>query len=168
MNADAFRHLYAWHFAENRKIWDAHITALSPEQFTQAADYSHGSVRKQIAHLIEVEAVWFSELAGIEPCDPLLPVDLDDRQSLRTRWDIVEARMRAYLADLHDDALFDKPIQDPEEDKDLIVWQVLLHVITHGTDHRAQLLRTLHDLGCKTGSQDYIFYVYDHPMGTGL
>jgi uncharacterized damage-inducible protein DinB len=63
---------------------------------------------------------------------------------------------------LYDDMLFDKPIKEPEEDRDLIVWQVLLHVVNHGTDHRAQLLRLLHDLGVKTTSQDFIFYVYDH------
>jgi uncharacterized damage-inducible protein DinB len=70
--------------------------------------------------------------------------------------------MRDYLADLGDDMLFDKPIEEPEEDKVLIVWQVLLHVVNHGTDHRAQLLRLLNDLGVKTTSQDYIFYVYDN------
>jgi uncharacterized damage-inducible protein DinB len=70
--------------------------------------------------------------------------------------------MRDYLAELRDDMLFNKPIEEPEEDKDLILWQVLLHVVNHGTDHRAQLLRLLNDLGVKTMSQDYIFYVYDH------
>lgn len=34
MDVDAFRHLYTYHFAENRKMWDA-CTALSDEQFTQ-------------------------------------------------------------------------------------------------------------------------------------
>jgi uncharacterized damage-inducible protein DinB len=59
--------------------------------------------------------------------------------------------------------LFAKPIQEPEEDKELTVWQVLLHVANHATDHRAQLLRSLHDLGVETKSQDYIFYVYENP-----
>ena len=49
------------------------------------------------------------------------------------------------------------------EDKDLILWQVLLHVVNHGTDHRAQLLRWLNDLGVNTEYQDYIFYVYGYP-----
>jgi uncharacterized damage-inducible protein DinB len=31
MNADAFRHFYEYHFAQNRKIWDAYITPLAPE-----------------------------------------------------------------------------------------------------------------------------------------
>ena len=69
--------------------------------------------------------------------------------------------MRHYLANLRDHMLFEKPFAEGE-DKDLILWQVLLHVVNHGTDHPAQLLRLLHDMGVKTESQDYIFYVYEH------
>jgi uncharacterized damage-inducible protein DinB len=162
MNAQAFRHFYAYHFAENRKIWDNYITFLSDEQFTQHVGYSHGSIRDQIVHLMSVDEVWFSELRGVEPSELLPPAHSDDRKIIRAHWDSVEQRMRDYLAELRDDMLFDKPIEEPEEDKDLIVWQVLLHVVNHGTDHRAQLLRLLNDLGVKTTSQDYIFYVYDH------
>jgi len=50
--------------------------------------------------------------------------------------------MRDYLAGLRDDMLFEKPFAEGE-DKDLILWQVLLQVGTHGTDHRAQVLRLL-------------------------
>ena len=71
--------------------------------------------------------------------------------------------MRDYLATLRDEMLFQKPFADGE-DKDLILWQVLLHVANHGTDHRAQLLRSLNDLGVRTESQDYIFFAYDHPL----
>jgi uncharacterized damage-inducible protein DinB len=162
MNANAFRHFYDYHFAENRKIWDSYITQLSYEQFTQHVGYSHGSVRDQIVHLMNVDEVWFSELRGVEPSELLPPANFDDRNIIRTHWDGVEQNIRDYLAALQDDMLFDKPIEEPEEDKELIVWQVLLHVVNHGTDHRAQLLRLLNDLGVKTTSQDYIFYVYDN------
>ena len=164
MNANAFRHFYDYHFTENRKIWDSYVTPLSHEQFTQNVDYSHGSVRDQIVHLMSVDEIWFSELRGVELSEPFPPANVDDRQLLRAHWDRVEQSMRDYLAELRDDLLFDKPIKEPEEDKDLIVWQVLLHVVNHGTDHRAQLLRLLNDLGVKTTSQDYIFYVYDNLM----
>ena len=162
MNANVFRHFYDYHFAENRKIWDTCITSLSDEEFTQNSAYSHGSVRDQIVHLMSVDELWFSELQGVEPSEPFLPANFDDRKIIRAHWDRVEQSMREYLAELRDDTLFDKPIKEPEEDKDLLVWQVLLHVVNHGTDHRAQLLRLLNDLGVKTTSQDYIFYVYDH------
>jgi len=163
MDANAFRHFYDYHFSENRKIWDICVTSLTYEQFIKDAGYSHGSVREQIIHLMSVDEVWFCELQGIEPSEPLISAISDDRTIIRNHWDCIEQSMRKYLAELQDDMLFDKPIKDPEEDKDLIVWQVLLHVVNHGTDHRAQILRFLNDLGIKTTSQDYIFYVYDHP-----
>jgi uncharacterized damage-inducible protein DinB len=162
MNANAFRHFYNYHFAENRKVWE-HIASLSFEQFTQKVDYSRGSVREQIVHLIDAEDVWFSELRGVEPSEPLPAVNVEDRNAIRAHWDKVEKNSRAYLAALQDNMLFTKPIKEPEEDKDLIVWQVLLHVTNHATDHRAQLLRVLHDLGVETTYQDYIFYVYENP-----
>jgi uncharacterized damage-inducible protein DinB len=163
MNADAFRYFYNYHFSENRKLWDQYVTQLSQEQFTQPVNYSHGSVRDQIVHLISCDDVWFSELRGVEPSEPFPPADFDDRESIRAHWDKVEQSMRDYLAELRDDMLFDKPIKEPEEDKELVTWQVLLHVANHGTDHRAQILRLLNDLGIKTEFQDYIFYVYEHP-----
>ena len=166
MNADAFRHFYDYHFTENRKIWDTYITSLSHEQFVQNVDYSMGSVRNQIVHLMSVDDAWFSGLRGVEIPEPFDPTNFDDglrpaseRKIIRTHWDNVEQNMRDYLANLRDDMLFEKPFADGE-DKDLILWQVLLHVGNHGTDHRAQLLRLLNDLGVKTAPQDYIFYTY--------
>ena len=66
--------------------------------------------------------------------------------------------MRAYLAGLRDEMLFEKPLSG--EDENLILWQVLLHVVNHGTDHRAQILRVLNDLDVETDAQDYVFYLY--------
>jgi uncharacterized damage-inducible protein DinB len=163
MNADAFRHFYNYHFTENRKIWDRYVTPLAYEQFTKAVDYSHGSVRDQIVYLMSCDDTWFRELRGVEPSEPYTPAAFDDRKIIRAHWDSIEQSMRNYLAELRDDVLFDTPIEEPDEDKGLIVWQVLLHVVNHGTDHRAQVLRLLNDLGVKTTSQDYIFFVYGNP-----
>ena len=161
MNADAFRHLYDYHFAENRALWDRYILQLTGEQFTQPADSSRGSIRDQIVHLMDVDAVWFSELRGVEPPEALAPAAGDDRERIRAHWDDIEHEMRVYLSALCDAMLSTQPIQEPAEDRALYVWQVLLHVVNHGTDHRAQILRLLYDLGVKTTAQDYIFYAYE-------
>lgn len=161
MNANAFRHFYGYHFSENRNIWNHYVTFLSDEQFTQATNYSHESIRDQVVHLISVDNTWFSGLRGLEIPEPLEPAHFADRQAIRAHWDKVEEDMRGYLAELRDDMLGERPFADGE-DKDLILWQVLLQVVNHGTDHRAQLLRLLNDMGIKTTSQDYIFYVYDN------
>ena len=161
MNADAMRHFVNYHLAENRTLWDSYIVSLSQEHFTQTVNYSRGCVRDQLVHLMSVDNNWFMELRGLVPPEWSNPADFDDRDKLRAEWDRVEQMMRAYLANLTDESLLDKPLQG--EDENLIVWQVLLHIVNHGTDHRAQILRILHDFGVKTVSQDYIFYVYDHP-----
>jgi uncharacterized damage-inducible protein DinB len=163
MNADAFRHLYGYHFAENRRLWEGCVTILSDEDFALPSTYSRGSVRDQVIHLLSVDDAWFSELRG----DPM-PQDPDaasiaDRRLIRAAWDEVEGRMRDYLARLRDEMLDTRPFAEGE-DADLRLWQVLLHVVNHGTDHRAQLLRQLHDLGVRTDSQDYVFYAYDNPL----
>jgi uncharacterized damage-inducible protein DinB len=160
MNADAFRHLYEYHFAENRRVWP-HVIGLPEEQLTRPAAYSLGSVRDQLRHLVWVDDVWFSQLRGVEPS--ALP-DPADCAAIRAHWDALEQRMRDYLVALRDDMLPTKPFPDHPEDKDLLLWQVLLHVVNHGTDHRAQLLRSLSDLGVETRSQDYVFYAYEHPF----
>ncbi len=87
MNADAFRHFYNYHFSENRNLWESYILPLSQEKFTQAVNYSHGSVRNQIVHLLSVDDTWFSALRGVEVPEPLNPADFDDRKIIRTYWD---------------------------------------------------------------------------------
>ncbi len=160
MNADAFRHFYNYHFAQNREIWDKYVVPLPYEQFTQSVDYSHGSVRDQLVHIMSTDEAWFSGLRNVELPPPFERADFDDRDLIRAHWDTVEQEMREYLSLLRDEQLLEKPLSG--EDKDLLLWQVLLHVANHGTDHRAQLLRLLHDLGVETSSQDYIFYIYEH------
>ena len=108
MNVDAFRHFYAYHFAENRTIWERYITPLTDEQFTQQVGYSHGSVRDQIVHLINVDEAWFSELRGVEPAEEL--PSTSEQEIIRAHWDSVEQMMRAYLAALRDDQLFATPM----------------------------------------------------------
>ncbi len=51
MNAAAFRHLYDYHFAQNRTIWETYVIPLSQDQFTPGVAYSHGSVRDHVPGL---------------------------------------------------------------------------------------------------------------------
>jgi uncharacterized damage-inducible protein DinB len=154
MNADSFRHVYEYHFTINRKIWDTYIVPLTDEQFTQKVEYSVGSVRNQVVHMLNIDDRWFSGLRGVEVPGFLNPVHYAKRDKIRAKWDEVEHNMRAYLAGLRDDMLFTEPFEDSVQ-----LWQVLFHVLNHGTDHRAQLLAVLNKLGAKTAPQDYFFFV---------
>lgn len=161
MTADAFRRHFEHHFLENRHIWDDYIMQLLPEQFAQKTQYAAGSVRDQVVHLMSVDDIWFSALCDNDLPYSLDPQHFDSRESVRAHWDNVEMTMRVYLDDLQDSMLLQKPWSEGE-DKDLYVWQVLLHVMSHGADHRAQLLVLLNDLGIQTDHQDHDRFAYDN------
>jgi hypothetical protein len=115
MNADAFRHFYRYHFAQNRTIWDAYIRPLSFEQFTQDVSYSHGSVRSQLIHVMNADDTWFSALRGAGLAEPYTPATFDDRKLIRANWDELEQNMGDYLSNLSDDMLFQKPFSEGED-----------------------------------------------------
>jgi uncharacterized damage-inducible protein DinB len=159
MTADMFRQLYDYHFSENRKIWDRYIVPLSQEQFIAPHAYSIGSLRNHIVHMISADNAWLSELQGrTEPIVSFLGAEENDRALIRQYGDTVETMMRDYLGTLSDDMLPTKPIV-LEDTADMTVWQALWHVVNHATDHRAQVLRLLNDMGIETGAQDYVFHV---------
>ncbi len=114
----------SYFFAENHKTWDWYIHDLPQQLFTQKSDYSLGSVRNHLVHLMDVENAWFSGLRGAEPSNFSDPLHFDDRKKLRSTSDIVEENIRSYLSELRDDMLFDKPLDG--EDKNLMIWQVLM------------------------------------------
>jgi uncharacterized damage-inducible protein DinB len=154
MNADNIRQLYDYHFALNRKVWDEGVALLADEQFAQKLEYSVGSVRNQVVHMLSVDERWFSGLRGVEVPDFLNPVHFPRREKVRQRWDEVEHDMRVYL-----DGLTDETLAQPFE-RGLYVWQVLFQVLNHGTDHRAQLLTMLNKLGLETFPQDYVLHLF--------
>lgn len=155
MQAETIRELYQYHFAMNRRVWDEGVMALTIDQFVEKSEYSVGSVRNQCVHLFNIDERWFRGLRGEEVPGFENPVYYGkQRQKVRDKWDEVEALQRDYLAKLTDDrlpTLLDGAL--------LTVGQVLLHVINHGTDHRAQLLRLLNELGVPTFPQDYAIWL---------
>lgn len=167
MNADAIRHLYGYHFAANRAALEAG-RRLSREDLVRPDDHSLGRPIAHLVHLAEVDEVWFAELRGLDGPDGEDDRGRDgDLDALRARWDAIEATMRDYLAALTDEALDERPVPEHPEDGELRAWQILLHVVNHATDHRAQLNRLLHDRGVETGPQDYVFHAYEHPLTRG-
>lgn len=156
----AFNHLFHYHFSENKRVLEI-AKRLDNEQLHEEVEYSIGSIMNHLKHLVYVDDGWLSDIADLvplsdEPQEFMLEALMDFTME-------VEKRMFTFLSEQSDDDFFRKPISDGE-DKDLYLWQILFHMINHGTDHRAQLHRLLDDQGVKTDSQDYVFHAYEHPV----
>lgn len=163
MNTNAIREFYDYHFVLNRRVWDECIMRLTDAQFVQDLPYSIGSIRNQTVHMMDVDAGWFARLKH-EPRPPFLePSDFPDRAAVRIHWDHVEAAMRDYLKKLQDADLWET-VTFPTRRSGMVTntrWQILLHVVNHATDHRAQLLAMLFQLGAPTLEQDFMLYLWE-------
>lgn len=154
MDADGFRKLYEYHFKVNRKLWDQCITPMSDRQFREKLTYSHGSIRHQAVHIMNTDDRWFSDLRGEEVPGIANPVHYGTRAVVREKWDGVEARMREYLQTLKNEDL------GKMTGTGMTVAEVLFHVLNHGTDHRAQTLAMLNQMGVETFGQDYAYFAW--------
>ena len=162
MNAAYFRTLYTYNRWAHERVWNC-IMQLDDEQFTRELGYSFGSVRNQVVHVMNGDRRWLARIRGEAPPDFLAFEAYPTRAAARERWTIIEDEVFAYVEKLDDAALLQEMDFDfPQRGgvKRNAVWQVLTQIINHGTDHRAQILGMLHQLGAPTVEQDFIHYLW--------
>jgi len=160
MDREAFVFLYDYLFWADRQVW-ACVEALSDDDFDQPLDYSVGSVREQVVHTMRVEH-WWPMFLATGALEFMQDVDLSTRAAIRAAWDGVEAHVKAYVGGLTPAELA-RLVKPPFWDADeaaIPVWQALLQVANHSTDHRAQTLAGLHRLGAATVGQDILDFIH--------
>ncbi len=164
MNPLAIKTLFDYHYGMYDRIWDI-AQGLSPQQFVAETDYSLRSLRNQLLHVIEVDNRWLARLQYLPLPDFLHESDFPDQAALRPTWDSIRKGVLAYTQDLTDADLeevveLDFPQRGGSHRN--LRWQILLHVVNHGTDHRAQILALLHELGAPTLEQDLILHLWSN------
>jgi len=136
------------------RVWDS-ISQISEEQFLADDEYSRGSIRNLMVHLAHTDLRWLTGLKNLPDPEGMKKYEeYPDRTSVRTYWDAVAKQVSEYVGGL-DEAMLDKhPIDIPGPR-----WEVLLHLVNHGTDHRSTVLQKLHEFGAPTFDQDFIIWL---------
>lgn len=130
------------------RLLDA-VRQLTPEQFTRDLGSSFRSVRDTVAHLHAAEWIWYQRWIGASPAG-LPPADrFPDLAAAESAWRDMEAQVRAYFEPLDDQALtrvieYKAPTGVPSAQP---LWQMLQHVVNHGSYHRGQVTTMLRQLG---------------------
>ncbi len=153
--------LFDYHYALFERIWDI-VDGLTAEQFVAETDYSLGSLRNHLVHCMNVDVRWAARLRGQEPPAWQDEHNFRDQATARAAWQRARERVLADISEFSEDELNETiPIVMPHrfaEPKRNTRRDILLHMVNHGTDHRAQILARLHDLGAPTLEQDLILH----------
>lgn len=152
--AEPIRTYIEYHYTLTRRVWES-IHKISDEQFVAEIPHSHGSIRNQMVHLATTDARWMRGLQGRPNARQITfdPGDYPTRQTAQSLWEGVAQEALAYVASLNDEAMLSAPLGVGAP-----AWQALLHI----ANHRAQVLRALHDFGVPTFDQDFILYLWRH------
>lgn len=163
MTVDYFRKLFGYNYWAHRQVWDC-VLKLDEAQYHQPSTYSVGSVHAQVVHTYAVELFWLGRVQQIP--DPQFPEAsaFADRSALRTAWDALESEWCSLVDGLTDGQLNERISYMSivgRQRRVTPLWQALTQVLNHGTDHRAQTLWLIHQVGGETVAQDFIFYSWE-------
>lgn len=163
MEPSVWQELYDYNFWANRRVWGM-VVALDESLFDKPLGGDRRSLREQCLHILGVEYWWihFLQNGVVEFLDEERIVT---RAEVQATWDEVEMMVRGYLAQVTPASL--QRIVRPPFWKDpwsVRAWQGLMQVLNHSTDHRAQLLDTVRELGGQTDEQDYLSYLHERAM----
>jgi uncharacterized damage-inducible protein DinB len=158
MELELVRTFVNYHLEMSRRVWES-IDQITEEQFVADDAYSRGSIRNLMVHLANTDSNWLAGLKNIpESEDPprRKNEDYPDRASVRAFWEATAKDLAEYAETLTEAELNENPADIPSPR-----WQVLLHIINHGTDHRSTVLQRLHEFSAPTFDQDLIFWLWN-------
>jgi uncharacterized damage-inducible protein DinB len=161
MNKNDVQTLIEYNEWANSRILQA-TSLVTAEQFTAPARLSFGSLRGTLVHILATETIWrLRVLEGISPTSLLSESEFPTFDALRQRWIAEGSKLLACLT----------PLDDPDMVKtvhytntrgipfDTVLWQILAHVVNHGTQFRSEAGVALTEYGSSPGDIDLIKFL---------
>lgn len=132
---------------------------LSAEELTRDFQTAAKTVLDTLVHVYAADRIWLTRVLG-EPRATFVDPEDRDLTLLQTEWPALHQRWKLWLRDFNDD-----DVQRAIEYKDLKgrpysqpAWQILLHLVNHGTHHRGQVSGFLRAMGQTPPPLDLITY----------
>ena len=158
VSADALRtHLDYTAWASRKLV--AAASGLSPEELNHDFQTADRSVLETLVHVFAADRLWLSRLAGGP--HPGFVTDRDRSLAvLQNEWPAVLDGWKRWAAGLTDqDAGHEVVYTDMKGRRwSQPLWQLVLHVVNHGTHHRGQVSGFLRALGHPPPVVDLVYY----------
>jgi uncharacterized damage-inducible protein DinB len=160
MTFDVLQTLVDYHYWARDRLFIA-VDALTEEQLRRPLGNSFPSVFDTVVHLCGADWIWRSRWEGVSPMALPKPELYDDLAKVRAAWHDEERRIREIVNRLGPEGIT-RPIEYQGWDgrrQAQPFWQMLQHLVNHGSYHRGQVTTMLRQLGVQPAkSMDLIAF----------
>ena len=160
MKIDDIKLLYQYNDWANKRMLAA-ADNLTEEQLTAANELGWGSLRGALVHVLDAEFGWRKFLNDESGDRGILSAeDFKNIAALQERWDAENEALWTFLDALSDEDLY-RPVVSQRGDTEYrwVLWQCLVHVVNHGTQHRAECAALLTGFGHSPGDVDFTLFL---------
>ncbi len=168
MTVEDFRLLYEFNAWANHRTIEA-CASLTPAEFIRDLASSFRSVRDTLAHICGAEWLWLERWHGRSPSALPAADELSDIDSTRQRLAETDRKLIEYVVSLTADDL--KSVVSYKTTAGVAqeqpAWQMLQHLVNHGTYHRGQVATLLRQVGTKATSTDLIAFYRERAASAG-
>ncbi|MBO1514519.1 DinB family protein [Metabacillus bambusae] len=147
-------HQYAYHKWATLKVIH-HVGQLPEELYTQKIKSVFPSINDTFKHMVEVDEIWFSRLKGMEIANR----QFLKREDLLVQYENLLTNFEDFLKGEED---FGRIIQYCNSGGEIFkntVYELVQHVVNHGTYHRGNLSAMLRQINSQTVATDYIYFL---------
>jgi uncharacterized damage-inducible protein DinB len=151
-------HLRYHQWATNKVLEET--VPLPAPQLVKTLGGSFPSIHETLTHLYQADCIWLDRLNGV-PTGTLADYEAPGcNYELQSAWAEIQAKMIAFAGNLAENdwqremsyktlagVAFETPI-----------WQMVLHIVNHGSYHRGQITNMLRHLGLKPVGLDLIAF----------
>jgi uncharacterized damage-inducible protein DinB len=136
----------------------------SPAQFVSSVTPNPGrdSLRAILVHMLDTEIGWRQIVQNLELSPDLIEQDFSDISTLRNRWALERENWFLFCRSLSTQALNDAYTYQVNNGpvRTRLVWQTILHVVNHSTQHRSEAAYLLTGYGHSPGDLDLNYYLH--------
>jgi len=160
MELEMIRTLFAYNDWANRQLLGM-AALVSAMDYKKEMGPAWGSIHGTLAHIWAADQVWFSRIQGHSPLAIPGTADLSSLGLLRSRMESLMEERRVYLHKLGAEDLsravhYRDTKGNPYAQT---LWQILVHVVNHGTDHRSHIAIMMTEMGYQAPVLDFIVYL---------
>ena len=147
-------------FVYNQWAWNRvfpSLEALAEEEYFAERPFFWNSFHGLAIHGYSVERNWLRRARDASSPSPVTREDFSSFAALRDAWELTSVEWQEFVGSLTPSALAQSVAYRDDEGEafDMLLDDVLRHVVIHATEHRSQMTPTLARLGHPTEPLDF-------------